>query len=598
MSPRTRLAVTTFVAFRIAVGLSVCILATLAPAAPPQSAPAARLVENALAREAQGSESGREQLLQAALSQSPDYAPARWHAGYVKVGVHWAKFDDAVKAAKANRARTAYRNARDKYPLTVAGQLELANWCLQKGLPEEARAHFTRVLELEPDQDEARAKLGFRRVDGVWLSEQEVTAARQRADRAVAAVKEWQPKLEALRKQFAGSSAAARDKAADEVRQIRDAAAIPAMELVLSAAGEKPAQLVVETLAGMSSYEASLALARHAVFSPWVFVRQEAALRLKARPVDHYVPALLSAVYTPIQSRAELYVTPTGRLMYRHMLLREGQQQQELAVFDTAYERIGMPGGDGRETLVRAAGQATRTAAERETAIAQQNAQQEELNDRICRLLSFTVGETLPSEPDSWWRWWSEYNDVFSPDGKPVRQTYRQTLVTVADRSTTGGTGVSGGARTYECLAAGTKVWTLAGPMAIEQIQVGDQVLAQNPHSGELAYKPVLRTTVRPEGPLVKLTTPSDTVRTSGGHPFWVSGRGWVKSRDLQAGAPLHTVGNVVRLRAAEKADAERTYNLVVADFHTYFVGEDLILSHDNTVREVTNSLVPGFAAR
>ena len=38
-------------------------------------------------------------------------------------------------------------------------------------------------------------------------------------------------------------------------------------------------------------------------------------------------------------------------------------------------------------------------------------------------------------------------------------------------------------------------------------------------------------------------------------------------------------------------------YNLVVADFNTYFVGETGILVHDNTPRLPTRATVPGLAA-
>ena len=48
------------------------------------------------------------------------------------------------------------------------------------------------------------------------------------------------------------------------------------------------------------------------------------------------------------------------------------------------------------------------------------------------------------------------------------------------------------------CLAAGTPVWTDQGLLAIEKISVGDRVLAQDIETGELGYKPVLRTTTRP----------------------------------------------------------------------------------------------------
>ena len=77
-----------------------------------------------------------------------------------------------------------------------------------------------------------------------------------------------------------------------------------------------------------------------------------------------------------------------------------------------------------------------------------------------------------------------------------------------------------------DCLAAGTQVWTETGSMAIEKIKVGDRVLAQDTDTGELAYKPVLRTTVRPKSELLRLETDGMVFESSGGHPFWVSGRG------------------------------------------------------------------------
>jgi hypothetical protein len=37
------------------------------------------------------------------------------------------------------------------------------------------------------------------------------------------------------------------------------------------------------------------------------------------------------------------------------------------------------------------------------------------------------------------------------------------------------------------------------------------------------------------------------------------------------------------------------SYNLLVADFHTYFVGERQALSHDNTVRQPVSAAIPGL---
>jgi hypothetical protein len=78
---------------------------------------------------------------------------------------------------------------------------------------------------------------------------------------------------------------------------------------------------------------------------------------------------------------------------------------------------------------------------------------------------------------------------------------------------------------------------------------------------------------------------------------FWVSGEGWIKSRNLQSGMVLHTADGPARVTNVEAGQTAETYNLVVADFNTYFVGEQKLLSHDNTVRRPTTTVVPGLKA-
>src|SRR5262245_51044613 len=70
----------------LAVSLLVVLLATAYAAPLP---PAAQLVNDALAKEAQGTASPRESVLQTALERAPDYAPARWHLGFVKYNETW-----------------------------------------------------------------------------------------------------------------------------------------------------------------------------------------------------------------------------------------------------------------------------------------------------------------------------------------------------------------------------------------------------------------------------------------------------------------------------------------------------------------------------
>ena len=133
-----------------------------------------------------------------------------------------------------------------------------------------------------------------------------------------------------------------------------------------------------------------------------------------------------------------------------------------------------------------------------------------------------------------------------------------------------------------DCLAAGTLIWTARGALPVEQIQVGDLTLSQDPVTGELAYKPVVRTTLRPACELVQIYAGNQMFECSGGHPFWVSGKGWVKARDLQSGSQLHTVNGTLQISSVETGSTQETFNLVVDGFHTYFVGSDKVLSHDN----------------
>jgi hypothetical protein len=62
--------------------------------------------------------------------------------------------------------------------------------------------------------------------------------------------------------------------------------------------------------------------------------------------------------------------------------------------------------------------------------------------------------------------------------------------------------------------------------MAIEKIAAGDCVLAKNIATGELAYKPVVHTTVRKPVPVRRFVVNGQGIVASAGHNFWVSDSG------------------------------------------------------------------------
>ncbi len=124
------------------------------------------------------------------------------------------------------------------------------------------------------------------------------------------------------------------------------------------------------------------------------------------------------------------------------------------------------------------------------------------------------------------------------------------------------------------CFAAGTIIETQEGPKAIEEIEVGDYVLAQSEDTGGLAYKPVEEIFNRVTEETYHIQVEDTVIVTTAEHPFWVIGKGWVESRDLKAGDWL--VNDEGKEYAIEKIEAKqetiRVYNFSVGDYHTYFV--------------------------
>jgi len=442
------------------------------------------------------------------------------------------------------------------------------------------------------------------------------------SQKAATTIKKWQPAFETIRKHLREEHPRRQAAAKERLTATLTPENIPALEAVLAADSEACALAAVEALTDMLGHEAAAALARQAVFSPWSTVRYAAALGLAEHPRDHYVPMLLAELSSPIESRVQTALVG-GRILYRHSFEKEGQDTTQVNVLDTAFERRpSLVLTDNRTGVVSsvagsqalAAGQADTTAramwdlqvmaSNREWARLQQNAFIHGMNDRICLALNVATDEDLPPSPQVWWNWWNEQNEITFADEKPREVAYNQDVRVYEDivpviTSGTESDGITGGSRPPgECFVAGTPVWTIAGMVDIDKIEVGDLVLSQNPNTGELAYKPVLRVTIRPPEELlrVRLASPRSTVlEGSGGHPLWVSGQGWVLLRKLRSGMVLHGVDGSVVVSDVDEGSNQQTYNLIVLDFKTYVVGEEKILCHDNTPRSPTNALVPGL---
>ena len=141
------------------------------------------------------------------------------------------------------------------------------------------------------------------------------------------------------------------------------------------------------------------------------------------------------------------------------------------------------------------------------------------------------------------------------------------------------------------CFDGATPVSTPTGLVRIDALRVDDVVLARDPESGASAAKRVLAVMQRPNPGIVRVRVQGDdgrreSIATTYEHPFWVATRErFVPAGELAPGDRLDALdaahGATVVSLAGEPALHALVYNLSVADFHTYFVGESPVLVHN-----------------
>ena len=84
------------------------------------------------------------------------------------------------------------------------------------------------------------------------------------------------------------------------------------------------------------------------------------------------------------------------------------------------------------------------------------------------------------------------------------------------------------------CFIAGTLVLTAEGYKKIEDIQVGDMVLAYDEATGEQAYKKVVRLFRNTTDKWYHIKVKGEEITCTGEHPFYVVGEGFVCAKDLK----------------------------------------------------------------
>lgn len=133
------------------------------------------------------------------------------------------------------------------------------------------------------------------------------------------------------------------------------------------------------------------------------------------------------------------------------------------------------------------------------------------------------------------------------------------------------------------CFTAGTKVLTDEGEKPIEEIEVGDKVLAKDDETGQIAYKKVEWLFQRDVEETYNITVGGEVITTTDEHPFWIVKKGWVESKNLVVGDVLTNAdGKELTIeKIGVKKEHVTVYNFKVKDFHTYFVSNLHIWTHN-----------------
>jgi|GEM_PF-1300477 len=143
------------------------------------------------------------------------------------------------------------------------------------------------------------------------------------------------------------------------------------------------------------------------------------------------------------------------------------------------------------------------------------------------------------------------------------------------------------------CFLGGTKVWVQETDKKgkphiyskpIEKIHAGEYVVTRQEQTGETRVQQVVRPTVRHTGLVLSLGLADaksgkmvETITTTREHPFFVEGRGFVPAGGLAVGNAIVTRAGpclvVKSIQWKRRSEGYTVYNLVVAQDHTYFVG-------------------------
>lgn len=151
------------------------------------------------------------------------------------------------------------------------------------------------------------------------------------------------------------------------------------------------------------------------------------------------------------------------------------------------------------------------------------------------------------------------------------------------------------------CFTAGTIVWTLAGHVPIEQVQVGDIVFTHDEDTQAMVLGVVTDRIVTEGAALLELTVRHEsgrleTIETTDEHPFWREANGdategWIRADGLKPSDQVRTLSGSAVVESV-RFGSERTtvYNLSISSDPSYLIGDDGLWVHNTSCGTIRGS--------
>jgi tetratricopeptide (TPR) repeat protein len=262
-------------------------------------------VELALWCEAHGLTRERTEHLAQAVALEPRNVIARGLMGLVAYQGKWERAQDVEKQVQSDPAYQdlirEYLDRRARTPQKADALMKLAAWCNEKGLKEQALAHYSAVFRLDPTREIAMRHLGYKKHGNHWVKPEEAAAERIEAERQKHADLHWRTRLEKLHEALLSNHPARREKAEQGLAEVKDPRAVPMVWNLFANGGERSQLAAVKVLGQIDGPSASNSLAALAVFSPSDEVRRQATDTLARRDPRDVVGRLINLVRRPFK---------------------------------------------------------------------------------------------------------------------------------------------------------------------------------------------------------------------------------------------------------------------------------------------------------